>query len=43
MINANLQGGGGRQAATTTDESGAYALQGLQEGSYAVSAATVTS
>jgi hypothetical protein len=40
MINANLQGGGGRQAATTTDESGAYALQGLQEGSYAVSAAT---
>jgi protocatechuate 3,4-dioxygenase beta subunit len=40
MVNANLQGGGGRQAATTTDESGAYSLQGLQEGSYAVSAAT---
>lgn len=40
MVNANLQGGGGRQAGTTTDESGAYALQGLQEGSYAVSAMT---
>ncbi|MGA7992441.1 MAG: carboxypeptidase regulatory-like domain-containing protein, partial [Thermoanaerobaculia bacterium] len=40
MVNANLQGGGGRQAGTTTDESGTYSLQGLQEGSYAVSVAT---
>ncbi len=38
MVVANLQGGGGRQATARTDESGAYALQGLQEGSYAVSA-----
>ena len=38
MVVANLQGGGGRQATSRADESGAYALQGLQEGSYAVSA-----
>ncbi|HEY3351224.1 MAG TPA: carboxypeptidase regulatory-like domain-containing protein [Thermoanaerobaculia bacterium] len=38
MVVANLQGGGGRQATARTDESGAYVLQGLQEGSYAVSA-----
>lgn len=38
MVVANLQGGGGRQATSRTDESGAYVLQGLQEGSYAVSA-----
>ena len=38
MVVANLQGGGGRQATARTDESGAYALQGLQEGSYAVTA-----
>ncbi len=40
MVVASLQGGGGRQATTRTDESGAYALQGLQEGSYAVTAST---
>ncbi len=38
MVMANLQGGGGRQATARADESGAYALQGLQEGSYAVTA-----
>jgi protocatechuate 3,4-dioxygenase beta subunit len=38
MVQANLQGGGGRQATSRTDEGGAYALQGLQEGSYAVTA-----
>ena len=35
---ASLQGGGGRQATTRTDGSGAYTLQGLQEGSYTVTA-----
>ena len=40
MVVANLQGGGGRQATARTDESGAYALQGLQEGAYAVTAST---
>jgi protocatechuate 3,4-dioxygenase beta subunit len=40
MVVANLQGGGGRQATARTDESGAYSLQGLQEGSYAVTAST---
>src|SRR5664280_2884196 len=34
MVLASLQGGGGRQATTRTDSSGAYTLQGLQEGSY---------
>jgi protocatechuate 3,4-dioxygenase beta subunit len=38
MVVANLQGGGGRQATARTDESGAYSLQGLQEGAYAVTA-----
>lgn len=38
MVVANLQGGGGRQATARTDESGSYALQGLQEGSYTVTA-----
>jgi protocatechuate 3,4-dioxygenase beta subunit len=36
VVAANLQGGGGRQAASRTDESGAYRLEGLQEGTYAV-------
>ncbi len=38
MVVANLQGGGGRQATTRADEGGGYALQGLQEGSYTVTA-----
>jgi len=38
MVVANLQGGGGRQATTRTDDSGSYTLQGLQEGSYNVTA-----
>jgi hypothetical protein len=38
MVLASLQGGGGRQATTRTDSSGAYTLQGLQEGSYTVTA-----
>ena len=38
MVVANLQGGGGRQATTRTDDGGSYALQGLQEGSYTVTA-----
>src|SRR5450830_1553212 len=38
MVVANLQGGGGRQATTRTDEGGTYTLQGLQEGSYVVTA-----
>ncbi len=38
MVVASLQGGGGRQATTRTDEGGAYSLQGLQEGSYVVTA-----
>ena len=40
MVVASLQGGGGRQATARSDESGAYALPGLQEGSYAVTAST---
>ena len=40
MVLASLQGGGGRQATTRTDSSGAYTLQGLQEGSYTVTAAS---
>ncbi len=40
MVVANLQGGGGRQATARTDESGAYSLQGLQEGAYSVTAST---
>ena len=40
MVAANLQGGAGRQATARSDESGGYALQGLQEGSYAVTAST---
>src|ERR1035441_2958028 len=38
MVLASLQGGGGRQATTRTDSSGAYTLQDLQEGSYTVTA-----
>ncbi len=38
MVVANLQGGGGRQATTRADEGGTYTLQGLQEGSYVVTA-----
>ncbi len=38
MVVANLQGGGGRQATTRTDDGGTYTLQGLQEGSYVVTA-----
>jgi protocatechuate 3,4-dioxygenase beta subunit len=38
VVTANLQGGGGRQAASRTDESGAYRLEGLQEGTYNVNA-----
>ena len=38
MVMANLQGGGGRQATARTDDGGSYALQGLQEGSYTVTA-----
>jgi len=38
MVVANLQGGGGRQATARTDDGGSYALQGLQEGSYTVTA-----
>lgn len=40
MVVANLQGGGGRQATTRTDDSGSYALQGLQQGAYSVTAQT---
>jgi len=35
---ANLQGGGGRQASSTTDSSGSYQLNGLQAGTYTVNA-----
>ncbi|GEM_PF-928054 len=38
MVVANLQGGGGRQATARTDDGGSYTLQGLQEGSYTVTA-----
>ena len=38
MVVASLQGGGGRQSTARTDEGGSYALQGLQEGSYTVTA-----
>jgi len=38
MVVANLQGGGGRQATTRTDDGGSYTLVGLQEGSYTVTA-----
>src|SRR5450759_3679740 len=38
MVFANLQGGGGRQATTRTDDGGSYSLQGLQEGTYTVTA-----
>jgi hypothetical protein len=38
MVFANLQGGGGRQATTRTDDGGSYTLQGLQEGTYTVTA-----
>ena len=38
MVFATLQGGGGRQASSRTDDSGGYALAGLQEGTYAVNA-----
>ena len=37
---ANLQGGGGRQAATRTDEGGAYRMDGLTGGTYQVSTMT---
>jgi large repetitive protein len=35
---ATLQGGGGRQASSRTDEGGSYRLEGLQEGTYTVNA-----
>ncbi len=38
MVFANLLGGGGRQASATTDDTGAYQLDGLQEGAYSVAA-----
>ncbi len=38
MVVANLQGGGGRQSTARTDDGGGYQLQGLQEGSYTVTA-----
>ncbi len=38
MVFATLQGGGGRQASTRTDDSGAYTLAGLAEGTYALNA-----
>ncbi len=38
MVSANLQGAGGRQSTARSDDSGAYALVGLQEGAYAVTA-----
>ncbi len=38
VVAANLQGAGGRQSTTRSDESGAYALLGLQEGAYSVTA-----
>jgi protocatechuate 3,4-dioxygenase beta subunit len=40
MILANLQGGGGRQATTRSDDSGSYRLEGLQEGTYSVTASS---
>jgi hypothetical protein len=40
MVLASLQGGGGRQATTRTDSGGSYTLQGLQEGSYTVTASS---
>jgi len=38
VVFANLQGGGGRQASATTDDGGAYQLNGLQAGTYTVNA-----
>jgi hypothetical protein len=38
VVVANLQGGGGRQATTRTDDGGGYTLSGLQEGAYTVTA-----
>ncbi len=38
MVFAALQGGGGRQASSSTDDSGAYRLTGLQDGTYTVMA-----
>lgn len=37
-VSAGLQGGGGRMASARTDESGAYRLEGLVQGSYTVTA-----
>ncbi|MFI5165856.1 MAG: carboxypeptidase regulatory-like domain-containing protein, partial [Thermoanaerobaculales bacterium] len=42
MVFANLQGGGGRQASASSDDSGAYQLTGLQEGTYMVNAMSPT-
>jgi protocatechuate 3,4-dioxygenase beta subunit len=38
MVFATLQGGGGRQASSRTDDAGGYSLAGLQEGTYNVNA-----
>jgi protocatechuate 3,4-dioxygenase beta subunit len=38
MVSAALQGGGGRQASSRTDDAGGYSLVGLQEGTYTVNA-----
>jgi len=38
MVFANVQGGGGRSATARTDESGAYRLEGLLDGTYLVQA-----
>lgn len=38
MVFATLQGGGGRQASSRTDDAGGYSLAGLQEGTYTVNA-----
>lgn len=40
FVNAFPEGGPGRSAADRTDESGAFALEGLQEGTYRISAMT---
>ncbi|MBZ5637619.1 MAG: carboxypeptidase regulatory-like domain-containing protein [Acidobacteriia bacterium] len=40
---AVLAGGGGRQASVVTDDAGAYRLDGLQEGTYTVSALSMAS
>jgi protocatechuate 3,4-dioxygenase beta subunit len=42
MVFAALQGGGGRQASASSDDSGAYSLTGLQAGTYTVGAMSPT-